>query len=113
MIYNKLNIMINPTLSELKGRIREDLYEWDEVKATLTEDSLIVWLDDIHHVDLMKSLRIDYNNRYDIVIYLNSNKVVMTHLYDREYNEMDIFVVANNKNIKSLLKTFKVELEYK
>ena len=81
----KFNIIVNPTPTELKRRARECLYTWDEIKGTITEDALYVWFDDIHHVDLMNVLKVDYNERYDIVLHMNTNKVIMTKLYDRNY----------------------------
>jgi hypothetical protein len=108
MIYN---ITVNPTPVELKRRARECLYTWDEIKGTITEGALYVWFDDIHHIDLMNILKVDYKERYDIVLHMNTNKVIMTKLYDRNYTDEDIQNVKNNKNVRTLMKEFEVLLE--
>jgi hypothetical protein len=107
------NILFNPSPNDVFKTKRECLYEWNEIKATLTEDNMILWFEDIHHVDLMNRLKIDYNNRYDIVLHMNTGKVVMTQLYNREYTEEDIEKVKNNKHVRRLMRVFEVELEYK
>jgi hypothetical protein len=111
MIKASKGMMINPTMPELKRNMRENLYEWDEVKSTITEDGLLVWLEDVHHVDFMTYLGIDYRERYDIVINLPENFVEMTKLYDKEYSIEDIQNVRDNKHLCSLLKDFDVCLE--
>jgi hypothetical protein len=105
------NIIVNPTPVELKRRAREILYDWDELKGTLVNDNLLVWFDDIHHVDLMRTLKIDYNERYDIVIYFSENKVILTKLYDRNYTEEDIEAVKRHRNLRTVIKEFEVGLE--
>lgn len=103
-------LMINPSLKELKRNMRKYLYEWDEVKATITADGLLVWLDDVHHVDLMSRLNITTRERYDIVICLTEGKVEMTRS-DRNFTILDMNKVKNNKDLQKIITDFEVILE--